>query len=34
MSKQEKRKITIIEDLLAGRITNKQAAKLLDLSVR
>lgn len=34
MSKQEARKITIIEELLAGRFTNKQAAQLLDLSVR
>ena len=34
MSKQEARKITIIEELLAGRFTNKQAAELLDLSVR
>jgi transposase len=34
MSKQEARKITIIEELLAGRFTNKQAAVLLDLSVR
>ncbi len=33
MSKQEARKITIIE-LLAGRFTNKQAAELLNLSVR
>jgi transposase len=34
MSKQDARKITIIEELLAGRFTNKQAAELLDLSVR
>jgi len=34
MSKQEARKVTIIEELLAGRFTNKQAAELLDLSVR
>jgi transposase len=34
MSKQEARRITIIEELLAGRFTNKQAAELLDLSVR
>ena len=34
MSKQEARKITIIEELLAGHLTNQQAAKLLDLSVR
>ncbi len=34
MSKKEARKITIIEDLLQGRFTNKQAAELLDLSVR
>jgi hypothetical protein len=27
MSKQEARKITIIEELLAGRFTNKQAAQ-------
>jgi len=34
MSKQEARKVTIIEELLAGRLLNKQAAALLDLSVR
>lgn len=34
MSKQEARKVTIIEDLLAGRFTNNQAAELLGLSVR
>jgi len=34
MSKNEARKITIIEDLLQGRFTNQQAAELLDLSVR
>ncbi len=34
MSKQEARKITIIEELLASRFTNKQAAELLNLSVR
>ncbi|HHV42061.1 MAG TPA: ISNCY family transposase [Clostridiaceae bacterium] len=34
MSKKEARKITIIEKLLEGRFTNKQAAELLDLSVR
>jgi len=34
MSKQEARKITIIEELLTERFTNKQAAELLDLSVR
>jgi len=34
MSKQEARKITIIEELLVGRFTNKQAAELLDLSIR
>ena len=34
MSKQEARKVTIIEELLAGRLLNKQAAELLDLSVR
>lgn len=34
MSKQEARRITIIEELMAGRFTNKQAAELLDLSVR
>lgn len=34
MSKQEARKITIIEELLAGRFTNKQAAELLNLSIR
>lgn len=34
ISKQEARKITIIEELLAGRFTNKQAAGLLYLSVR
>jgi len=34
MSKTEARKITIIEELLAGRFTNHQAAGLLDLSVR
>jgi hypothetical protein len=34
MSKQEARKVTIIEELLAGRFTNNQAAELLSLSVR
>lgn len=34
MSKQEARKVTIIEELLAGRFTNNQAAELLDLSIR
>jgi len=34
MSKKEARKITIIEELLAGSFTNQQAAELLDLSVR
>jgi len=34
MSKKEARKVTIIEELLVGRFTNKQAAELLDLSVR
>jgi len=34
MSKTEARRITIIEELLAGRFTNHQAAELLDLSVR
>jgi transposase len=34
MSKQEARKVTIIEGLLTGRFTNNQAAELLDLSVR
>jgi transposase len=34
MSKQDARKVTIIEELLAGRFTNSQAAELLDLSVR
>jgi transposase len=34
MSKQEARKVTIIEELLANRFTNKQAAELLDLSIR
>lgn len=34
MSKQGARKITIIEELLVGRFTNKQAAELLDLSIR
>jgi transposase len=34
MSKQEARKVTIIEELLAGRFTNSQAAELLCLSVR
>jgi len=34
MSKKEARKVTIIEELLAGRVTNNQAAELLDLSVR
>jgi len=34
MSKQEARKLTIIEELLAGRFNNDQAAELLDLSVR
>src|SRR5665647_1325760 len=34
MSKKEARKVTIIEELLAGRFTNNQTAELLDLSVR
>ena len=34
MSKQEARKIAIIEELISGRFTNKQAAELLGLSVR
>ena len=34
MSKQEARRVTIIEELLAGRFTNNQAAELLGLSVR
>ena len=34
MSVKEARKITIIEELLAGHFTNAQAAKLLDLSIR
>ena len=34
MSKQEARKITSIEELLAGHLTNQQASELLDLSVR
>jgi len=34
MSKQEARKVTIIEELMAGRFTNSQAAELLGLSVR
>ena len=34
MSKQEARKITIIEELLAGGFNKKQAAELLDLSVK
>jgi hypothetical protein len=34
MSKQEARKVTIIEELLAGHLLNKQAAGLLNLSVR
>jgi hypothetical protein len=34
MSKREARKVTIIEELLAGRFTNNQAAELLSLSVR
>ncbi|MBE3035499.1 MAG: transposase, partial [Candidatus Atribacteria bacterium] len=34
MSKKEARKVTIIEEVLAGRFKNKQAAELLELSVR
>lgn len=34
MSKQEARKITIIEELLAHRLSNAQAAQLLNLSLR
>lgn len=34
MSKQDARKVTIIEELLAHRLSNAQAAKLLDLSLR
>lgn len=34
MTKQEARKVTIVEELLAGRYNNGQAAELLDLSVR
>jgi len=34
MSKQDARKVSLIEELISGRITNKQTASLLDLSVR
>lgn len=34
MSKDDARKMTIIEELLSGRFTNAQAAQLLDLSIR
>jgi len=34
MSKDDARKMTIIEELLSGRFTNSQAAQLLDLSIR
>ena len=34
MSKQDARKITVIEELLNGRFSNQEAAQLLDLSVR
>ncbi len=34
MSKEEARKITIIEELINGRFTNKEAALRLDLSIR
>jgi transposase len=34
MSKQEARKITIIEELLSNRLSNKQASELLSLSIR
>ena len=34
MSKDDARKMTIIEELLSGRFTNTQAAQLLDLSIR
>ena len=34
MSKQDSRKVTIIEELLAGQFNNSQAAELLGLSVR
>lgn len=34
MSKQDARKVTIIEELLAHRLSNVQAAQLLDLSLR
>lgn len=34
MSKQEARKVTIIKELLDGRLRNQQAASLLDLSIR
>jgi transposase len=34
MSERDARKITIIKDLLSGRFTNAQAAKLLGLSIR
>jgi hypothetical protein len=33
MSKQEARKITIIEELLAGRLSNKQAAAGMSLQL-
>ncbi|NQT58530.1 MAG: ISNCY family transposase [Bacteroidetes bacterium] len=34
MTKQDARKVTIVEELLANRITNTQAAQLLTLSIR
>ena len=34
MSKDDARKMTVIEELLLGRFTNAQAAQLLDLSIR
>ena len=34
MTKQDARKVTIIEEVLADRVTNAQAAKLIDLSIR
>jgi hypothetical protein len=33
MTKQDARKVTIIEELLADQITNTQAAELLTLSI-
>ena len=34
MSQQDARKVTVIEELLEKRLTNTQAAMLLDLSTR